>query len=226
MKILKKKFFLLILLSFICIFVRWLFHWHIFEQKIDYSQLENYLSSQKWKQADIETAFIYRKLVSNYMREEGFLGKIAFDFLANKEAFIYQKGKLPCHKLKTIDKLWLKYSQGRFGFSIQAQIMDSIRNSRIEGFKTDIFIQEVGWDETLPHRFSDYDYSISLGRPLGYLPSTSWIMLYFISEEYSEIRNLFIVIQRQYVSPIPFLDNFKSCIDKSAIRINETQDSH
>src|SRR4028118_267408 len=38
---------------------------------------------------------------------------------------------LPCPDLFTIDRLWLKYSNGRFGFSIQNRIMSEIGEDAI-----------------------------------------------------------------------------------------------
>jgi hypothetical protein len=35
-------------------------------------------------------------------------------------------GKFPCTDLRTIDQLWVKYSNGRFGFSVQKRIWESV----------------------------------------------------------------------------------------------------
>jgi len=34
----------------------------------------------------------------------------------------------PCEDLRTIDQLWVKYSNGRFGFSVQKRIYQSLGN--------------------------------------------------------------------------------------------------
>ncbi|WP_228042591.1 MULTISPECIES: GUN4 domain-containing protein [unclassified Tychonema] len=49
---------------------------------------------------------------------------------------IYQ---LPCPDLQTVDRLWLHYSQGRFGFSVQKQIYASVKGDCIR------FGDRVNW---------------------------------------------------------------------------------
>ena len=43
--------------------------------------------------------------------------------LAIDENFIV---RFPCKDLKTIDKLWIKHSNGHFGFSVQKRIWESL----------------------------------------------------------------------------------------------------
>jgi GUN4-like/Caspase domain len=77
------------------------------EKGIDYTWLRNSLKAQKWVDADRET---YRVMIT-------VVGKIEGDWLTKEELL-----KFPCVDLKTIDGLWVKYSQGRFGFSVQKRI--------------------------------------------------------------------------------------------------------
>jgi hypothetical protein len=37
--------------------------------------------------------------------------------------------EFPCEELRVIDSLWRKYSQGRFGFSVQIQTYQSVGGS-------------------------------------------------------------------------------------------------
>ncbi len=56
--------------------------------------------------------------------------------------------EFPCKDLHTIDQLWVKYSDGRFGLSIQKTIWESIGgnlNGNYEIIK--IFSDQVGWWE-------------------------------------------------------------------------------
>ncbi|MFM6511066.1 MAG: GUN4 domain-containing protein [Microcystis panniformis] len=70
-----------------------------------YRKLRDLLKAGKWKEADKETV----RLVIEW--EE-----------AEKEKKRYIRFNFPCAELRTIDKLWVKYSNGRFGFSVQKQI--------------------------------------------------------------------------------------------------------
>lgn len=82
----------------------------------DYNQLEDLLQSQQWKEADLETM---RAMLQVANRErQGFLS--AWDL-----------GKFPCGDLKKIDQLWVQHSNGRFGFSLQRQIFDSLRDASL-----------------------------------------------------------------------------------------------
>ncbi|NJL47357.1 MAG: NACHT domain-containing protein [Leptolyngbyaceae cyanobacterium SM2_5_2] len=70
-------------------------------------QLEQYLQNGQWREADEET---YRLMITTVGKDEGQY----FD----KEDLL----NFPCDDLKAIDGLWVKYSQGKFGFSVQKQI--------------------------------------------------------------------------------------------------------
>ncbi len=98
---------------------------------VDYSRLCQLLSAGQWKEADWETTAILLR-VSN-REQEGWMR--AEDFK-----------KFPCPDLQTIDRLWVNYSNGRFGFSVQKHVWDSV------GAKTNIdyttwcrFGDHLGW---------------------------------------------------------------------------------
>ncbi len=80
------------------------------EKGIDYTPLRDLLATRKWKEADKKTYHLVLK-AANREQEEYLTGD---DWL-----------KFPCKDLRTIDKLWVKYSNGRFGFSVQKQIWES-----------------------------------------------------------------------------------------------------
>ncbi|NEP42987.1 MAG: protein kinase [Okeania sp. SIO2H7] len=79
---------------------------------IDYSQLEKLLAIGNWMEADKET----RRAIFQgaEKREED-------DYLDGKELLNF-----PDTDLETIDRLWVKYSDGKFGFSVQKQIWESL----------------------------------------------------------------------------------------------------
>ena len=73
------------------------------EKGIDYTKLRDLLKAGQWKEADQET---YR--VMNQVLSGDWSSKALLDF--------------PCQDLRTIDRLWVKYSDGQFGFSVQKEI--------------------------------------------------------------------------------------------------------
>ncbi|MGE5655082.1 MAG: GUN4 domain-containing protein [Actinomycetota bacterium] len=81
------------------------------EAGANYAQLRDLLAAGKWQEADEETRFILLKIV-----ERDSIGWL------NAEAI----AKLPCTDLHTVNQLWLKYSQGRFGFSVQKTLYQEV----------------------------------------------------------------------------------------------------
>ena len=98
---------------------------------MDYRKLRDYLAQGKWKEADEETI---RVMLAVAKREkEGWLDEGSID-------------NFPCADLRTIDQLWVKYSDGRFGFSLQKRIYKGLGGTR--EYDSDIwnkFGDKVGW---------------------------------------------------------------------------------
>lgn len=98
---------------------------------IDYIPLEKMLFEQKWKKADQETAAIILKILDRETESWLRLEDIA---------------KIPCEDLHTIDKLWMYYTNERFGFSIQKQIWKKVGGDIDANDKTwERFGKHVGW---------------------------------------------------------------------------------
>lgn len=186
MKFFRLKFILVSSLSIFLffIFLLFLFHyqsgmWHLLPIKIDYAQLERLLATQKWIEADRETALIYKKIVRKHLEEEGLYGLRKLDFLGQRQVALYM-GELPCHKLKKLDRLWLKYSDRYFGFSVQAQILKDITsNNQLDSF--DKSMEYSGLIRKLETWGDSDNRSIEHRNPLiipekfkGYLPSNLW----------------------------------------------------
>ena len=79
----------------------------------------------------------------------------------------------PCKELRTIDNLWLEYSEGRFGISVQQEIyknlggtkQDLIEDANVFG----VFGDRVGWRKQGSWiYYKDLNYSLS--APTGQLP--------------------------------------------------------
>jgi len=119
----------------------------------DYTKLRDLLHAQKYQEADRET---YKLMLRVGKREnQGWLR--AEDL-----------GKLPCTDLQTIDKLWVEYSGGRFGFSIQKQIYLSLGGT--EKYNKQIwleFCKQIGWiigDKWLTHSQLKYKRTARMGH--------------------------------------------------------------
>ncbi|WOD39539.1 caspase, EACC1-associated type [Nodosilinea sp. E11] len=77
------------------------------EKGIDYTRLRALLKAGNWRDADKET---YEVMICA-------VGKKSGDWFTSEELLNF-----PCTDLRTIDGLWVKYSQGKFGFSVQKKI--------------------------------------------------------------------------------------------------------
>lgn len=97
---------------------------------VDYTFLEYLLSQKHWEYADEETAKRLREAAGKNRN----LHRSDFDYL-------------PCEDLGIINNLWMKYSDGRFGLTVQKQIYLETGNKlgqyHIKAFEH--FGDEVGW---------------------------------------------------------------------------------
>jgi uncharacterized caspase-like protein len=101
------------------------------EKGVDYTQLRDLLKAGNWREADEETARLMLKVANR--EEEDYLDRESTD-------------NFPCVDLRTIDQLWVKYSNGRFGFSVQKRIYESLGGT--EEYDEEIceaFGDRVGW---------------------------------------------------------------------------------
>lgn len=81
------------------------------EKGIDYTRLRDLLTAGEWKEADKETYLVMIQAV----------GKKDGDWFTQDELLNF-----PCTDLRTIDRLWVKYSHAKFGFSVQKEIYLSV----------------------------------------------------------------------------------------------------
>ena len=126
------------------------------ERGVDYTKLRDLLATGKWQKADEETA---TKMLEAAGRTE------------QRWLRIEDIDRFPCEDLQTIDQLWVKYSNGRFGFSVQKRIYESLGGSREYDQKIwEAFIDRVGW--RVNNRLLYYDQiKFSTLAPEGHLPA-------------------------------------------------------
>jgi serine/threonine-protein kinase len=123
---------------------------------VNYHQLEELLKAGNWKEADEETADRMCEVAGR--TKEGYLRVEDID-------------KFPCEDLRTIDQLWEKYSNGRFGFSVQKRIYESLGGTRSYDEKVcEAFGVEVGWRDGGSYEYYK-DLKYNLCDLEGYLPA-------------------------------------------------------
>jgi len=123
---------------------------------IDYRKLEDLLKRQQWKQADEETTNVMLQAANR--TSEGWLREENID-------------NFPCEDLRTIDQLWVKYSGGRFGFSVQAKIYRELGGTRQYNERVwTAFGDRVGWRVGINSWIYYGCVTFDLKAPLGHLP--------------------------------------------------------
>jgi len=123
------------------------------ERGIDYTCLRDLLKGQEWREADLETRNVMLKCAGR--EKEGWLD-------------VEQIQNFPCADLRTINALWVKYSNGRFGFSVQKQIWRSC-GGKVDDETECKLGDRVGWrrdGEWLGYN----DLTFNLNSPSGHLP--------------------------------------------------------
>lgn len=125
-----------------------------------YFKLAYYLHTGDWQKADYETFEV--------MRQVGDTDRKGYLDVDDIKTF-------PCEDLRVIDQLWVKASEGRFGFSVQKQIWVDLggkldfgedAQSAWETFQA--FSDQVGWLLNGKWMFGDLTYSTD--APIAHLP--------------------------------------------------------
>ncbi len=126
------------------------------ERGVNYTELRDLLAAGEWKKADEETAKVMFKVANR--EEEGWLRVEDID-------------SFPCEDLGTIDRLWVHYSKGKFGFSVQKEIYQSLGGQREYNKEVwEQFGDAVGW--RVKKKWIYYkDITFSLEAPQGHLPN-------------------------------------------------------
>lgn len=127
------------------------------EKGINYTRLRDLLAAKNWKVADKET---YRVMIQAVGKKDG-------DYFTSDELLNF-----PCTDLRTIDRLWVKYSNGHFGFSVKKEIYLSV-GGKADGkyYKEawDKFGDRVGW-RVESSRISYSKVTFDTSSPRGHLP--------------------------------------------------------
>ncbi|WP_375327785.1 GUN4 domain-containing protein [Microcystis sp. BLCC-F210] len=135
----------------------------------DFTKLDYLLSQQAWKQAEEETLAMMFKIM-NKSRRSDYLGER--DFL-----------NFPHIELEIIDRLWRKYSGGKFGFSVQKKIWIDCggeaycvddQTGLSGGYDADTFLkfgEKLGWRHEIHGKSWYFDLTNNLiEAPQGHRP--------------------------------------------------------
>jgi GUN4-like len=112
----------------------------ISERDVDYARLRDLLKAGRWREADREMCDVMMEII-------GDLNVVSAYYTTFEKKIL----KFPYSDLQTIDRLWVKYSGGRFGFSIQMRIYLDCGGG-LDGEQQDweiweMFCERLGWRE-------------------------------------------------------------------------------
>lgn len=161
-----------------------------------YTRLRDLLAEGKWREADEETGRVMLSVASLAVERKIQAGEYKDGRVPDYSRIIGMADYFPCADLSTIDRLWLKYSNGRFGFSVQKRIISelgedalSLLSFKKRGKGTDSqvlkerielreeFIKSIGWYD--PDNLGQYtkkynDLTFAIQAPYGHLPTGNY----------------------------------------------------
>lgn len=121
------------------------------EKAIDYQQIQMLLAKQDFEEAD--------RVTSKKLCEVAGAGALARGWL-----YFTEIKSIPISDLQTINQLWLVYSEGKFGFSVQRKIWLSL------GKGWEKFWLKIGWKKDGSFTRYPNEFIWSLDAPRGHLP--------------------------------------------------------
>jgi hypothetical protein len=120
-------------------------------QGIDYVALQQALALQQYEEADRLTSEMLRQLAGPDAVRRGYVYYSEVSAIASAD-------------LQSIDRLWVVYSQGRFGFSVQLRLLRSL------GGRWDQLWPRLGWKQGGVWTRYPASFTWSLQAPDGHLP--------------------------------------------------------
>ena len=121
------------------------------EVGFDYSPLQKYLLNESFEDADRFTSSKLRELAGEKAVKRGYV-------------YFSEVDSIPGSDLSTLNKLWIVYSRGKFGFTVQAKILDSV------GGRYDKLWPRIGWKKDGIWTRYPKAFNWSIEAPSGHMP--------------------------------------------------------
>lgn len=120
-------------------------------QGIDYAPMQRALAHQEFEEADRITSEILRQLAGPAAVKRGYV-------------YYSEVADFAAVDLESLDRLWVVYSQGRFGFSVQLRLLRSLAG------RWDQLWPRLGWKQGGIWTRYPGSFTWSLQAPEGHLP--------------------------------------------------------
>jgi uncharacterized caspase-like protein len=129
-------------------------------RRLDYSTLESLLQLKDWRGADEETLRLMLRVANR--EKEGWLDSVSLE-------------SFPCKVWKRLDELWVQYSNGKFGFSVQTRIWQEVGSPTEYNVQWEAFGDRVGWrKEGIWQPYTELRLIDSYYLLPGELPLVAW----------------------------------------------------
>ena len=122
--------------------------------KVDYQPVQGCLMAHEFEEGDRQTLTLMCELA----------GPTAVD---RKWLYFTEVPQFPILDLQTLDRLWLIYSSGKFGFSVQRQLWTAVKGD------WETFWPEIDWKDGNHWTRYPGEFQWTLDAPKGHLPLTN-----------------------------------------------------
>ncbi|HEY9814825.1 MAG TPA: GUN4 domain-containing protein [Candidatus Obscuribacterales bacterium] len=148
-----------------------------------YERLEGYLKAGQWKEADQETYELINQTLDRVWSLKGLR-------------------QFPCEDLLRLDHLWVTYSNGRFGFSVQKQIWLEVGgkldygedwNAAEKAFE--LMSDRNGWRQSGSYISYPEDVIFDTSAPEGHLPLFLWRFMAVVNQYQVKLKRF---VYRRY----------------------------
>ena len=122
------------------------------DQNINYETFQQALLEENFEEAD--------RLTNSFLRQLAGADAI-------KRGYVYfsEVENIPINDLNTIDRLWVAYSQGKFGLSIQGRLLESL------GGRYELLWPRIGWKKDGIWTRYPNSFNWSIEAPEGHMPA-------------------------------------------------------
>lgn len=118
---------------------------------IPYGPLQQALAEQRFEDADRLTSAHLRQLAGEAAERRGYV-------------YYSEVPPMPALDLQSLDRLWVTYSQGRYGFSVQLRLLRSCNQ------RWDLLWPRIGWKQSGIWTRYPGSFTWSLEAPEGHMP--------------------------------------------------------
>ncbi|MDJ0772229.1 MAG: GUN4 domain-containing protein [Mastigocoleus sp. MO_167.B18] len=155
-----------------------------------FQKLDDLLRAKKWEEADFETAKLIFTISEDKLPEDSVYRSLYLKYVRSEHITV-----IPRKNFNTINKLWLKHSGGRFGFSVQKDIWIKLGGAS-DTYYTPTEVKEKFGDEVGWRRKGEWLYYVDLydlrrTKPRGHFP----LMLMLRSGETDRCRVDFSILE-------------------------------